>query len=51
MHQLAMSITLMTSDKTNVTLGALEGGHEYQLTIYTDVWEGVRVAIDNERSI
>jgi hypothetical protein len=31
MHQLVMSITLMKSDKKNVTLRV---SHEYQLTIY-----------------
>jgi hypothetical protein len=31
MDQSTMSIALMKSDKTNVTLEALEVGHEYQL--------------------
>jgi hypothetical protein len=31
MHQSAMSIALMRSGETNVTLGALEVGHEYWL--------------------
>jgi len=34
MQQSAMSIMLMRTGKTNVTLEALEVGHEYQLTIY-----------------
>ncbi len=34
MHQSAMSTPLMRSGKTNVTLGALEVGHEYRLTVY-----------------
>jgi hypothetical protein len=31
MHQSAMSIALMRSGETNVTLGASEVGHDYQL--------------------
>ncbi len=33
MHQSAMSITLMRSEKKNVALGAFKVSHEYHITI------------------